>query len=129
MYKGKVLVVDDEHEIVKAVSMRLVADGYETIVAMDGLQATAMAMNEQPDVIILDIGMPAGDGHTVVKRLKESPQTWSIPIIFLTARTSEEDHKKAYEQGVDRYITKPFDSNDLVLAVDEMTKKQKQAGK
>jgi len=120
MSKGKILVVDDEPEIVKSVSMRLSANGYETVVAMDGIQATSMAVKEQPDVIILDIGMPAGDGHTIVKRLRNSAKTNCIPIVFLTARTSDEDHQKAYDQGVDKYITKPFDSEELVAAIDEL---------
>jgi len=123
MSKGKILIVDDEPEIVKAVSMRLNASGYETVIAMDGLQATSKAIKEQPDVIILDIGMPAGDGHTVVQRLKISVKTNCIPIVFLTARTSEEDRQKAYDQGVDKYITKPFDSDELIAAIDELAVK------
>lgn len=126
MSKGKILIVDDEPEIVRAVSMRLKASGFEIISAMDGLQATTMAMKEQPDVIILDIGMPAGDGHTVVKRLRNSTATCNIPIIFLTARTSERDFQKALKQGVDKYITKPFDSEELIAAIDELLSKSKQ---
>ena len=100
MNKGKVLVVDDEPEIVRAVSMRLMANGYEVITATDGNQATSIAMKERPKVIILDIGMPAGSGHVVAKRLRDSAITSSIPIIYLTARTDEKDFQKAFDLGV-----------------------------
>lgn len=117
----KILIVDDEPEIVKAVSMRLTANGYDVITAMDGQQATTMALNENPDCIVLDIGMPAGSGHVVVERLRASAKTMSTPIIFLTARTSEKDYRQALGMGVEKYITKPFDPDDLVAAVAELT--------
>ena len=120
MPSGRVLVVDDEPEIVRAVSMRLKARGYEVLTAMDGLQATNVAIKEQPDLIILDIGMPAGDGHHVAKRLRDSAKTCSIPIIFLTAKTSEEDFMKAFDEGVSKYVTKPFDAEQLMRVVDEL---------
>jgi DNA-binding response OmpR family regulator len=117
MSKGKVLVVDDEPDIVRTISMRLKANGYEVITALDGAQATAIALREEPDLVILDIGMPAGNGHVVAERLKASSKTCSIPIIFLTARTAQSDFKKASDLGVARYITKPFDPQELLLCV------------
>ena len=114
------MVVDDAEDIIKSVGMRLKAEGYEVVSATDGLQATYVAVKERPDVIILDIGMPAGDGHLVAKRLRDSVRTTTIPIIFLTARTGEEDFHKAYEEGVSKYITKPFDPNELMAAVAEL---------
>ncbi len=123
MSKGKILVVDDEPAIVKAVSMRLHANGYDVITAMDGLQATNTAIKEQPDVIILDIGMPAGSGHVVAERLKNSSKTCSIPIIYLTARTDEKDYSQAVELGISKYITKPFDPNELLMAVSNLLAK------
>jgi DNA-binding response OmpR family regulator len=119
MSKGKILVVDDEPEIVKTVSMRLKADGYQVVTAYDGMQATSVALREDPDVIILDIGMPAGDGHLVAKRLRESAQR-AIPIIFLTAHTSKSDYEKAFDEGVAKYITKPFRPEELLAAVEEL---------
>ncbi|MFH2050182.1 MAG: response regulator transcription factor [bacterium] len=117
MSKGKVLIVDDEPDIIRAISMRLKAEGYDAVAAMDGMQAVNMAMKEHPDLIILDIGLPAGDGHSVVERLQASTITCTTPIIFLTARTSEEDYKKAMSRGVNRYITKPFDPQELISCV------------
>ncbi|MBU1318780.1 MAG: response regulator [candidate division Zixibacteria bacterium] len=120
MSKGKILVVDDEPELVRAVSMRLRAEGYDVLTAMDGMQATNVAMRETLDLIILDIGMPAGDGHVVARRLRESIRTSAIPIIFLTAKTSELDFSRAYDEGVDKYITKPYDPLELMSAVDSL---------
>jgi len=116
----KVLVVDDEPEIVKAVGMRLRARGFEVLSAMDGVQATALACSALPDVIILDIGMPAGNGHIVASRLKENPKTASIPVIFLTARTSLRDYRHAVKEGVRKYITKPYDPEMLADAVEDL---------
>lgn len=120
MAKGKILVVDDEPEIVRSVGMRLRAAGYQVITAMDGVQATNVALREQPDLIILDIGMPAGDGHVVARRLRESIRTCAVPIIFLTARTAEEDFNQAWHMGAAKYITKPFDPSELMAAIDSL---------
>ncbi len=120
MYTGKVLVVDDEPDIVKTVCMQLTASGYEVISARDGMQATNLAMKELPDVILLDISMPAGDGHIVAKRLASDPKTYTIPIIFLTARRNPEDFREAFDEGVVRYITKPFNPDDLIIAIDTL---------
>ena len=81
--KKKILIVDDERDIVKVLVIRLESSGYEVISAFDGAQGVFMAHKEQPDLIILDIRMPAGDGFSVAERLKRSTHTWTIPIIFL----------------------------------------------
>jgi DNA-binding response OmpR family regulator len=120
MLKRKVLVVDDEKDIVKCLSTRLEMNEYEVLTASDGFQATKTAMSENPDLIILDIGMPSGNGHEVVRCLRGDANTCRIPIIFLTAHTSEEDYRKAVENGVERYITKPFRAESLMAAVDEL---------
>ena len=119
MSKGKVLVVDDEPDIIRSIAIRLQSAGYDVLTAMDGLQATNIALKEKPDLIILDIGMPAGDGHVVVERLRGSTRACRIPIIILSARTGYENLQKAIEQGVEKYITKPFKSEELMAAVDE----------
>ncbi len=118
MSKGRILVVDDEPEIVSSLTLRLSAAGYEVHSAMDGLTATKKAIEEQPALILLDIGMPAGNGHVVVDRLRNIGETSHIPIIFLTARSSEEDYRKARDGGVCKYITKPFDSEVLMAAIE-----------
>ena len=118
MSKGRILVVDDEPEIVSSLTLRLSAAGYEVHSAMDGLTATKKAIEEQPALILLDIVMPAGNGHVVVDRLRNIGETSHIPIIFLTARSSEEDYRKARDGGVCKYITKPFDSEVLMAAIE-----------
>nr|MEE4266696.1 response regulator [Candidatus Krumholzibacteria bacterium] len=118
MSKGKILVVDDEPEIVRSLTLRLGAAGYEVHSAMDGLGATKKAIEVQPELILLDIGMPAGNGHVVVERLRNIGETSHIPIIYLTARTSDEDYRKARDGGVCKYITKPFDSEVLMAAIE-----------
>lgn len=120
MVNPKILIVDDEPEILKSVSLRLKSKGYDVLTASDGFQATNTAMSENPSLVILDICMPAGDGHEVVKQLRVSERTRHIPIIFLTARTSEEDYRQAVECGVERYITKPFQPEKLMTAVEEL---------
>jgi DNA-binding response OmpR family regulator len=114
MPPAKILVVDDEQEIVRALTMRLRAAGYQVISAHDGLVGTQMAITESPDLVILDIGMPCGDGHTVAQRLMNNKETRATPIIFLTARTSEIDRKKAKNVHAAGYLTKPFKSQDLL---------------
>ena len=118
MCKGRILVVDDEPDIVQSLSLRLRAEGYQVSTAMDGLGATKKAIEESPDLILLDIGMPAGNGHVVVERLRNIAETSDIPVIYLTARTSEDDYHRAREGGVTKYITKPFDAEVLLAAVE-----------
>jgi two-component system KDP operon response regulator KdpE len=118
MSKGKILVVDDEPDIVRSLQLRLTAAGFEVHTAMDGLSATKKAIETQPELILLDIGMPAGNGHVVVERLRNIGETAHIPIIYLTARNTDEDYRKARDGGVCKYITKPFDSEVLLAAIE-----------
>jgi DNA-binding response OmpR family regulator len=111
--------VDDEPDIVRSLTLRLTSEGYQVSSAMDGLGATKKAIEEQPELIIMDIGMPAGNGHVVVERLRNIGETSHIPIIYLTARTAEEDYLKARDGGVSKYITKPFDAEILLAAVED----------
>lgn len=125
MADNKILIVDDEPEILRALTMRLEAAGYEIITAGNGYDATKMASKESPDLIICDIAMPGMDGHEVARRIKESPATMDIPIIFLTARTELEEMKIAFEQKVNRYITKPVDPELLLMSIIALLMKEK----
>ncbi len=113
----KILVVDDEQDIVHMLTMRLRAAGYQVLTAHDGKSAINMAEWTTPDLLLLDIGMPNGDGHAVAKHLLENKDTNRIPIVFLTARTSEKDRLSAYEAGICRYLTKPFKAEELLCTV------------
>ena len=115
---AKILVVDDEPDIVMALAMRLKSAGYIVITAGDGAEATKRAIHEQPNLILLDIGMPCGDGHTIANRLSNSVDTASIPLIYLTARTAPADRMKAMSLGAFDYITKPFTSERLLGSVE-----------
>lgn len=125
MNKGKILVVDDEPDLVRSLTLRLGAAGYQVVSAMDGLGATKCAIEQQPDLIILDIGMPAGNGHVVVERLRHIGATSHIPVIYLTARTGEEDYRRALEGGVAKYITKPFEATVLLAAVEDQLERSR----
>jgi len=115
--KKKILIVDDERDIVKALMIRLQANGYEVVTAFDGAQGVFMAHKEKPDLIILDIRMPAGDGFSVAERLKSSTHTFTIPVIFLTGSPETSAEEKAMALGARFYIKKPYDPEELLDAV------------
>ena len=106
--KKRILVVDDEQDFVKMLQARLRIEGYEVLTAEDGIKGIQVARNEKPDLIILDIMMPGLDGHSVYDMLKKSALTWSIPVIYLTARTGQSDELEALEKGARYYLTKPY---------------------
>jgi DNA-binding response OmpR family regulator len=115
--KKKILVVDDERDIVRALMIRLQTSGYEVVTAFDGAQGVFMAHKEKPDLIILDIRMPAGDGFSVAHRLRRSSHTWMIPIIFLTGSPERGSEERAMEMGARFYIKKPYDPEELLDAI------------
>lgn len=119
--KPKVLIVDDELDVVRALKMRFEANGYQVVTASDGVQATSQALRERPDLIVLDIGMPGGDGFVVAERLKTSSATALIPIIILSARGAIADTQRAQDLKVDRYLTKPFNPEELMSAAASLT--------
>jgi DNA-binding response OmpR family regulator len=117
MAKKKILVIDDMPNIVTMVKARLEASGYEVIAALDGQQGLAYAYSEKPDLIILDIVMPAGGGYSVYTRLKMSPKTRSVPVIFLTAKDTPEDVARAHKLGAQYYVQKPYKPQMLLGTV------------
>ncbi len=125
MASKKMLVVDDEPEIVSVVSMLFKSRGYEVITAENGIRAIQIAIEERPDLLVLDVSMPKGDGHYVAKELSRFEETRSIPIIFLTARTAREDYQMAFDEGVSRYITKPFKHDELLITAEQLMSKNK----
>jgi CheY-like chemotaxis protein len=102
MAKRKVLVVDDEQDVAKALKIRLKANGYNVVLAFDSVQAFTMANKEKPDLILLDIMIPGGGGVVVAERLKQSTATHHIPIIFLTGIPGGEE--RAYKLGASGYV-------------------------
>jgi CheY-like chemotaxis protein len=117
--KKKILVVDDEEDIVKGLKIRLGAKGYNVISASDPIQSISMVLKGMPDLIILDIRMPAGGGFSVVERLKHFTQTRTIPIIILTGSSEKGHEMKAKEMGIRYYMKKPYDPEELLGIVRE----------
>ncbi len=115
--KKKILIVDDERDIVKALMIRLQRAGYDVVTGFDGAQGVFMAHKEKPDLIILDIRMPAGNGFSVAQRLKRSIHTFTIPVIFLTGSPEKNAEDKAMALGARFYIKKPYDPEELLDAI------------
>jgi len=111
---AKILVVDDETRIVDILTFNLHKEGYETIEAYDGETGLALALSENPDLVILDIMMPNLDGYEVCKRIRQVSQ---VPVIMLTAKAEEADKVFSFELGADDYITKPFGVKELLARV------------
>lgn len=98
MEKPKILIVDDDPDLRRGLNLRLRANHFETAYATDGFSAIAMAQKERPDLIILDIGLPAGDGFIVLDRLQQSAQLSSIPVIVLTARDPQYNRERTWPE-------------------------------
>ncbi len=111
----KILVIDDEPDIVKVVTARLQSAGYQTAVAFNGLEGLEKLKIEKPDLIILDVIMPQMDGYTFVKEIKSKHETKNIPIIMLSAKDKMKDLFAI--EGVKDYIVKPFESEELLWRV------------
>ena len=110
----KILIVDDEKNIVEIIAFNLKKEGYQVIKAADGEEGVKMAMEENPDLILLDIMMPKMDGYEACKKIREKKNT---PIIMLTARAEELDKVLGLELGADDYVTKPFGVRELMARV------------
>jgi two-component system KDP operon response regulator KdpE len=115
----RILIVDDEPELVRALTLRLSSAGYETLSASDGLTATEMAFSCRPDLVLLDIGLPIQDGYQVATTLRAADRTAHIPIVFLTARTWDLD--KARRSHPDGYVVKPYRPSELLDMVGRLT--------
>ncbi len=115
--KAKILLVDDEPDALEVLGYKLRANGYTTLLALDGAQALAMAKTDRPDLIVLDLMLPEIDGLEVCKLLRRLPETAAIPIIMLTARAAEMDRVIGLELGADDYVTKPFSPRELMLRI------------
>jgi DNA-binding NarL/FixJ family response regulator len=113
----QLLVVDDDPGLLLAVSETLRAEGHEVVTARRASEAMVRVAESLPDLIISDIRMPGMDGYALVRNLRAAPRTRLIPIIFLTARDDIADRITGFRTGVDAYITKPFESEELVAVV------------
>jgi DNA-binding NarL/FixJ family response regulator len=113
----RLLVVDDEPNLLRAVAACLKAEGYEVSTARSGYEALMQSAEAVPDLIISDIRMPGIDGYKLARQLRGSPRTALVPIIFLTAKDETADRIEGFRAGVDAYLTKPFEPDELVAVV------------
>lgn len=120
MPKNKILIVDDEVDLVETLKFRLETVGYQVLTAYDGQDGLKKARNENPDLIILDLMLPKLDGYRVCRMLKFDEKYKGIPIILFSARVQESDIKMGEEQGADAYVTKPFDPKTLLAKIEEL---------
>ena len=118
----RILIVDDEPELVKAIEIRLKQAGYEALVAYNGQEGLEQAQKEKPDLILLDLMLPKMDGYKVCAMLKHDGRYMKIPIIMLTARAQETDEKLGYECGADAFIIKPFQHEAVLAKIKELLK-------
>jgi DNA-binding response OmpR family regulator len=114
METSKILIVDDDADLRRALKIRLRANHYDTVQASDGCCAISVAQKEQPNLIILDLGLPAGDGYAVLERLQNSDTLSSIPVIVLTARDPHSDEQKTLQAGATAFFQKPADNIELL---------------
>lgn len=113
----RILIVDDDPDVRKGMHVRLSANGYETFVASDALSGVAETQKHRPDLIILDLGLPAGDGFMVIERIKRIPALAVIPIIVVSARNSGENKMRAIKMGATAYLQKPVQNTELLAAI------------
>jgi DNA-binding response OmpR family regulator len=115
-----VLVADDDPTIQRILRLNLELEGYSVTAARDGVEALESLARTRPDLVVLDVMMPRIDGLEVLRRIREHAATAGIPVILLTARSGAEDLWDGWRLGVDYYLTKPFDIDDLVRSINRL---------
>ncbi|MCX7967570.1 MAG: response regulator [Armatimonadetes bacterium] len=127
--KVKVLVADDDPAIQELIRLNLEVQGYQVVVASNGVETVRKALSERPDLIILDILMPEMDGYEVMRLLKNSEETSNIPIIVLTAYASDAGALVSWMEGAEGYLAKPFNPDELLMLVERvLSSPEKSAG-
>ncbi len=120
--KATILVVDDEPHVRKLVKANLESSGYQVVTAVDGEEALAMVERETPDLVLLDLMLPKLDGYAVCSRIRDFS---TVPIIMVTARSTEVDLVRGFEVGADDYLTKPFAVGELLMRVQAVLRRSK----
>ena len=116
----KILIVDDEPNIVMALEYTFKKNNFEVFIARDGKEALDILEIQQPDIIILDVMMPMVDGFATLEQIKKNPRLSHCKVIFLSAKNKEKDIEKGLELGANLYVTKPFSAKKLVEQVHEL---------
>jgi len=117
MGNKKILIVDDDPDIRQGMRVRLEYSGYDTCFAADALAGAATASKEDPDLIVLDLGLPAGDGLLFIERLKTDPALGAIPIIVVSARDARANRERAINAGATAYLQKPVDNAEFLAVI------------
>jgi two-component system KDP operon response regulator KdpE len=117
MPKPKILVVDDDPDLVRAMRLRLRANNFDVATATDGYSAIACAQKERPNLIVLDLGLPVGDGFVVLDRLQSSDALAGIPVIVLSARDPQSNEERALKAGAAAFFQKPADNDELMNVI------------
>ncbi len=117
MAKKKILIIDDDQDLRAALNIRLRANGYDTSFAADAMTAVAEARRFKPDLVLLDLGLPGGDGFVVMQRLSAIPALAVIPVIVLSARDKDSNENRAAMAGAVAYLQKPYDDQTLLVEV------------
>ncbi len=115
--KKKILIVDDDPDLRRGLNVRLRANNYETVFATDGMSAISVAQKERPDLVVLDLGLPAGDGFTVMERFKTIAPLSVVPIIVVSARDPQVNRDRALKAGAEAFLQKPVDNDELLSAI------------
>ncbi|HNW26674.1 MAG TPA: response regulator transcription factor [Candidatus Gastranaerophilaceae bacterium] len=123
---NKILVIDDDKNINELVKINLELAGHKVIQALDGIKGFALAKQELPNAIVLDVMMPEVDGYTVAQRIRQNPDTKHIPILMLTALSQLNDKVKGFDIGVDDYLVKPFEMEELRVRIRALLKRTNQ---
>jgi DNA-binding response OmpR family regulator len=113
----KILVVEDDADVQRGLAVWLRGNGFKTACARDAVEAISVAKREQPDLIVLDIGLPAGDGFVVMARLKSIADLANIPVIIITARDTARTLPEARKAGARAFLRKPVDGDDLLYSI------------
>jgi DNA-binding response OmpR family regulator len=116
----KILIVEDDADIRGLLNARLRQGSYDTAVATDGMTALAVARRELPDLILLDLGLPAGDGFTVMERLRAITSLADVPVVVITARDAATNRDKAEASGAVAFVEKPIDFDQLLETIDAL---------
>jgi DNA-binding response OmpR family regulator len=117
MATQKILIVDDDPDLRQALRLRLRANHYDTVAAVDGYSAIAQAYKEHPNLILLDLGLPAGDGFIVLDRLQRDDKLSTIPVVVLTARDPAANEQRALRCGASAFFQKPADNAELLEVI------------
>ena len=120
--RKKILIVEDIPGLIHILQLEVQRLGYETLLASNGEEAVEMAVAQLPNLIMMDIMMPEMDGLEAARRIRENPQTRTIPIIAVTALTSRKDKKKCLDSGCDDYLSKPFTASRLSSSITNLLK-------